>query len=63
METLLRAINEILEARDKEISMLKWEKECIAKENESLRYDIAKYKANEQIEATNVLGKIEEILR
>ena len=36
METLLRAINEILEAKDKEISLLKWEKECLENENTKL---------------------------
>lgn len=40
METLLKALNEILEQKETEIMLLKWE-------NEKLKEDIEKYKENE----------------
>ena len=54
METLMKAINDILETKDTSISLLKWEKERLEKEIlelkkeiSELRYDIEKYKENE----------------
>lgn len=40
METLMKALNEILEQKETEIMLLKWE-------NEKLKEDIEKYKENE----------------
>lgn len=40
METLFRAINDILEEKNTDISLLKWENERLRKENEELKKDI-----------------------
>lgn len=47
METLLKAINDLLEEKDTRISLLKWEVENLKKENAELKNDIEKYKENE----------------
>ena len=47
MEALMKAINDILEAKDTDISILKWEVERLKKENAELKIDIEKYKENE----------------
>lgn len=54
METLLREINGLLEAKNAEIAILKWEmdnlkadKKKLIEENAELRNDIEKYKENE----------------
>ena len=47
MEALMRAINDLLVIRDRDIDILKWENETLRKENEELKRDIAKYKENE----------------
>ena len=47
MEALMKAINEILEAKNTEISLLKWENERLHKQNAELKNDIEKYKENE----------------
>ena len=47
METLLKAINDILESKNTDISLLKWENERLKKEIAELKVDIEKYKAKE----------------
>lgn len=47
METLMKAIDEILKAKETEIMLLKWEKERLEEENAELKNDIEKYKENE----------------
>lgn len=47
METLMKAINEILEQKDTEIMCLKWENEHLKQEIAELKNDIEKYKENE----------------
>ena len=47
METLMRAINDILETKDSDISILKWENERLRTEIAELKADIEKYKENE----------------
>ena len=47
METLIREINGILENKNKEINILKWENEMLRKENAELKQDVEKYKENE----------------
>ena len=47
METLMKAINDLLAERDASISILKWENEKLKKENAELKNDIEKYKENE----------------
>lgn len=47
METLLKAINDILEEKNTDISILKWENEKLRKENAELKNDIEKYRENE----------------
>lgn len=47
METLMKEINAILEAKNAEITILKWENERLMKENTELKNDIEKYKENE----------------
>ena len=47
METLLKAINDILEAKNTDISLLKWENKRLKEEIAELKVDIEKYKENE----------------
>lgn len=47
MESLLKAINDILKEKDESISLLKWENERLKEENAMLKQDIEKYKENE----------------
>lgn len=47
METLFRAINDILEEKNADISLLKWDNERLKAENAKLKNDIEKYKENE----------------
>lgn len=47
METLMKALNEILKQKETEIMLLKWEKERLEEENAELKNDIEKYKENE----------------
>lgn len=47
METLMKALNEILNQKETEIILLKWENERLEKENAELKNDIEKYKENE----------------
>lgn len=47
METLMKAINDLLEKKDTEISLLQWEIETLRKANAELKKDIEKYKENE----------------
>ena len=47
MKTLLREIDKILESKNADIAILKWENERLKKENEELKNDIEKYKENE----------------
>lgn len=47
METLIKEINGILENKNKEINILKWENEMLKKENAELKQDVEKYKENE----------------
>ena len=63
MKTLFEEIDKLLEAKNLDNFLLKAENERLKKENAELKNDIEKYKENEQIEAMNVIGKIEEILR
>ena len=55
MEALLKAINEIIEEKDRAISFLKWEKEDLKKENAELKEkvnaleaDVEMYQENEE---------------
>ena len=47
METLLKAINDILESKNTDISLLKWENERLKKEIAELKVDIEKHKTKE----------------
>ena len=47
MEVLMNEINDILKSKNTTISLLKWEIECLKKENAELKNDIEKYKGNE----------------
>ena len=47
METLMKELNNLIEAKNTEISILKWENEMLRKENAELKQDIDKYKENE----------------
>ena len=47
METLMKAINDLLEKKDTEISLLQWEIETLKKANAELKKDIEKYRENE----------------
>ena len=47
METLMKELNKLLEAKNWDISLLKFENERLKKENEELKNDIEKYKENE----------------
>lgn len=47
METLMKAINEILEQKETEIMCLKWENEKLKQEIAELKNDIEKYEENE----------------
>lgn len=47
MEALMKAISDILQAKDLDISLLKMENERLRKENKELKNDIEKYKENE----------------
>lgn len=55
MEALLKAINEIIEEKDRAISFLKWEKDELKKENaelkaknEALENDVKMYQENDE---------------
>ena len=43
----MKAINDILKEKDTTITLLRWEKERLEKENAELKNDIEKYKENE----------------
>ena len=47
METLMKELNKILEAKNLEIYLLQSRNERLEKENEELKNDIEKYKENE----------------
>ena len=47
METLMKEINDLLERKNTDIAILKWENEQLKKENAELKNDIEKYKENE----------------
>lgn len=47
MKTLIQELNNILEAKNTEIALLKWENERLRAENADLKNDIEKYKENE----------------
>lgn len=47
MEALMRAIDKILNDKNTEIDILRWENERLRKENAELKNDIEKYKENE----------------
>ena len=47
MEALMKAINDILQTKDLDISLLKMENERLKRENKELKNDIEKYKENE----------------
>ena len=47
METLMKEINKLLEAKNLDIYLLQRENERLTKENAELKYDIEKYKENE----------------
>ena len=47
METLFKAINDILQEKDDKIAVLKWENERLRAEIAELKQDIEKYKENE----------------
>ena len=47
METLLKEIDKLLEAKNLDISILRMENERLRKENTELKNDIEKYKENE----------------
>ena len=63
MQALLKAINDMFALKDERIELLEWENKRLKAEIAELKNDIDKYKENEQIEATNVLGRIEEIIK
>ena len=47
METLMKAINDIIKEKDATITFQKWEIDRLKKEIEELKNDIEKYKENE----------------
>ena len=47
METLLKEINKLIEAKNDEIDILRWENERLKKDVADLKADIEKYKENE----------------
>lgn len=47
METLLKEIDKLIEAKNLDIFVLRAENERLRKENEDLKQDIEKYKENE----------------
>ena len=47
MDTLMKELNKILEAKNLDIFLLRSENERLKKENTELRADIEKYKENE----------------
>ena len=47
METLMKEINKLLEAKNADISILQWENERLRAEIKELKYDIEKHKENE----------------
>ena len=47
MKTLMQELNNILESKNADISILKWENERLRAENAELKADIEKYKENE----------------
>lgn len=47
MKTLMQEINNILEEKNSDIALLKWENERLKEENAKLKIDIEKYKENE----------------
>jgi peptidoglycan hydrolase CwlO-like protein len=54
METLMKAINDLLEEKNASITLLKWERDSLIeekkrleRENAELRNDIEKYRENE----------------
>ena len=47
METLMKELNNILEAKNLDIFLLRSENERLKRENEELKNDIEKYKENE----------------
>lgn len=47
METLMRAINDLLADKNTSIAILEWENKTLKEENAKLKEDIAKYEENE----------------
>ena len=47
METLIKEINNLLEAKNDKIAILEWKVKSLEKENAELKNDIEKYKENE----------------
>lgn len=47
MNTLIKEINDLLEAKNERISLLEWRVKSLEKENAELKNDIEKYKENE----------------
>ena len=47
MEALWKEISKLLEKKNEDISLLKWENERLKKEIAELKVDIEKYKENE----------------
>ena len=47
METLMREINKVIESKNTDIEILKWENERLRAEIAELKEDIEKYKENE----------------
>lgn len=47
METLMKEINKLLETKNADIDILRWENERLRAENTELKNDIEKYKENE----------------